>query len=120
MKQQKITPGEMEHFIEMEQELNELKKQQGIENRSSWWKRLGDAWFSYMDHYVPKLVSRKRYLLLACLTGWFGGHRFYLGQKWLGMVYLLLFWTGIPFTMSVIDIMIAVPKQPDETGNILL
>lgn len=35
-------------------------------------------------------------VLLAVFLGDFGAHRFYMGQKGLGFVYLLFFWTIIP------------------------
>ncbi len=40
--------------------------------------------------------------LLAIFLGAFGFHRFYLGQWW-GLVYLLLFWTGIPGIIAFIE-----------------
>lgn len=41
--------------------------------------------------------------LLAFFLGWIGVHRFYLGQTGLGIVYLLLCWTSIPFWISLLD-----------------
>ncbi len=41
--------------------------------------------------------------LLTILLGGIGIHRFYLGQTGLGFVYLLFFWTGVPFVISIID-----------------
>jgi TM2 domain-containing membrane protein YozV len=40
--------------------------------------------------------DQTRAVLLAALLGDFGLHHFYLGQPFLGMLYLLLCWTGIP------------------------
>lgn len=40
--------------------------------------------------------------LLSFFTGTFGFHRFYLGQWW-GVLYLLLFWTGIPSVVAFIE-----------------
>ncbi|MDH5766403.1 MAG: NINE protein [Gammaproteobacteria bacterium] len=40
--------------------------------------------------------------LLAIFLGGFGIHRFYLGQWW-GIFYLLVFWTGIPGLISLIE-----------------
>jgi TM2 domain-containing membrane protein YozV len=37
-----------------------------------------------------------------------------------GLLYLAFSWTGIPIAMGLIDWMIAVPKQPDENGMILI
>lgn len=47
--------------------------------------------------------SRTTTALLAIFTGWFGGHKFYLGQWSSGVTYLFLFWTTIPFFLSVIQ-----------------
>jgi len=42
-------------------------------------------------------------LLLALLLGNVGGHKFYLGQVGLGMVYLLFCWTCIPGIIAFIE-----------------
>ncbi|MEL6938301.1 MAG: NINE protein [Cyanobacteria bacterium J06598_1] len=41
--------------------------------------------------------------LLAFFLGWFGVHKFYLGETGLGFLYLLLFWTAIPRIVSFIE-----------------
>jgi TM2 domain-containing membrane protein YozV/ribosomal protein L40E len=41
--------------------------------------------------------------LLAFFLGSFGGHKFYLGQIGLGIVYLALCWTFIPATLGIIE-----------------
>jgi len=41
--------------------------------------------------------------ILAWFLGGFGVHRFYLGQVGKGLLYLLFFWTGIPFLIAFID-----------------
>lgn len=38
--------------------------------------------------------------LLAILTGIFGTHRFYLGQRFLGALYFFLFWAGLALTIE--------------------
>ena len=43
-------------------------------------------------------------IILAILLGSIGAHRFYLGEIKLGVIYLLLSWTGISFILSIIDI----------------
>ena len=48
--------------------------------------------------YKSKLAAG----LLAIFLGGFGVHRFYLGQWW-GVFYLLIFWTGIPGLISLIE-----------------
>ena len=41
--------------------------------------------------------------LLALLFGAFGIHKFYLGQKTQGILYLVFFWTLIPAVLGIID-----------------
>jgi len=41
--------------------------------------------------------------ILAFLLGGFGGHKFYLGQTGLGVVYLLFFWTFIPAIIAFVE-----------------
>lgn len=41
--------------------------------------------------------------LLAIFLGLFGVHKFYLGQKTAGIVYLIFFWTGIPEILGIIE-----------------
>ncbi len=41
--------------------------------------------------------------LLAFFLGGFGVHKFYLGQVWLGLIYLLFCWTFIPALVAVIE-----------------
>lgn len=66
------------------------------------------------------LVDKKKYLWLAILTGWMGGHRFYAKRYYLGAIYLVLFWTMIPFMQAVIDVLEVIPIKADENGNILI
>ena len=44
--------------------------------------------------------------VLALLLGYFGVHKFYLGQAGLGILYLLFCWTGIPEIVCIIDAII--------------
>lgn len=43
-------------------------------------------------------MRRERWIavLLAVFFGWFGAHKFYLGQPWWGLAYLLFSETGVP------------------------
>ena len=42
---------------------------------------------------------------LAFLLGTFGVHRFYLGQWW-GLIYLVLFWTGLPGLVAFVEMIV--------------
>ncbi|WP_194712921.1 TM2 domain-containing protein [Noviherbaspirillum soli] len=42
-------------------------------------------------------------LLLASTLGLFGVHRFYLGQRRAGLLYLLFCWTGIPALLALVE-----------------
>ena len=107
-------------FLELEEELHRLKEQYHIEDEKKWWHKVGDFIVNRLERNQAE-VSREKYIKLAVTCGWFcGAHRFYTGQKVLGILYLLFCWTGIPFTMTLIDLMIALPKVADENGNILL
>lgn len=52
---------------------------------------------------VQVLKDQTRAVLFAALLGDFGMHRFYLGQPLLGVLYLLLCWTGIPGVLASIE-----------------
>jgi TM2 domain-containing membrane protein YozV len=41
--------------------------------------------------------------LFGILLGAFGVHKFYLGQPGMGILYLLLFWTGIPSIVGLVE-----------------
>ena len=109
-----VDPKEM---IRLEEELAALKKERGIEDRR-WWIKIGDklAERSSQRHVE---VNRKTYIRLALGLGWLcGAHRFYSQQRILGILYTLFCWTGIPFAMTLIDLMIALPMKADERGMI--
>lgn len=49
------------------------------------------------------MKSRTTAAILAFFLGPLGVHRFYLGQKGLGFLYLLFFWAIIPGIIAIID-----------------
>lgn len=103
----------------LEQDLIDLKKEHGIPLKENWRTRLGS--FLTRRAAGPRRVSRKTYVRLALCCGWFcGAHRFYSGHKFLGALYLLFCWSGIPVAMTLIDLMVVLPMQADEEGKILL
>lgn len=41
--------------------------------------------------------------VLAIFLGWMGIHKFYLGETKSGILYLIFFWTGIPYILAIVD-----------------
>ncbi len=79
-----------------------------------------DYLFALKENRQPVRVKRSTYLLVALFLGWCGGHRFLSKQYVLFAIYLLLFWTGIPVAMTIIDLLIAIPLPVDEEGYIMV
>lgn len=110
-----VDPKEL---IALEEELLSLKEEHGILEKETWWMKTGDRIAGRLERNRVK-VSRRTYIKLALGLGWFcGAHRFYCKQRLLGMLYLLFCWTGIPFAMTLIDLMIILPMKPDNCGMI--
>lgn len=51
----------------------------------------------------PEGHKKDTAILLAVVTGWCGGHRFYLGHRAEGIAYALLCWTFIPLIVSLFE-----------------
>ncbi len=115
-KQKNLAPQEISELIKLEEELYQLKEQNNIPIERSRFHRFMDWLMEIKER--PHPVRRKKYLWLALLTGWMGGHRFYAKQYITAVIYLALFWTGVPAAMTIIDLMAALPKQADEQGMI--
>lgn len=49
------------------------------------------------------LKNKKLAILLAVVLGILGIHKFYLGDNKMGCIYLIFFWTTIPFFLGIID-----------------
>ena len=107
-------------YLALQKELDETRQKYGVEVKEGKVTRAISNFFDKREARELHSVSRKKYLIIALLTGWMGGHRFYARQYPSAVLYLLLFWTGFPFAMTLIDLMIAIPKEPDENGNILM
>ena len=117
-KKQKLQGQEISEFIRLEEELHQLQEQYNIPVKKG-------KFYEFMEKFMelkekPHPVVRKRYLWLAVLTGWIGGHRFYAKQYITAALSVALFWTGIPAAMTIIDIMAALPKEADEKGEIIV
>ena len=108
----------MEEYLAAKAELDAVRKEYGVKPKEG---KISGAISNFFDKKEAKelrIVNRKKYLLLALFTGWMGGHRFYARQWLVAIVYLAFFWTGFPFAMTIIDLMAAIPKEPDEEGRI--
>lgn len=62
--------------------------------------------FSSNTNIIKSYNSKTTTILLALFLGTFGAHRFYLGQYWKGIFYILFFWTYIPTIISLIDVVV--------------
>lgn len=105
-------------LVRLEAELMELKQKNGELIKRNVIFKIIDAAFAKNG---SKTVNRSRYIKLAVSCGWFTGmHRFYAGQSITGSLYLLFCWTGIPFAMTIMDLMAVLPVQADGEGMIHL
>ena len=107
-------------YLALQQELDRTRKEYGIEVKEGRISRIISGFFDKRETRQAQPVLRKKYLLLALFTGWMGGHRFYARQYPTAILYLVLFWTGFPIAMTIIDLMVAIPKEADAEGKILL
>jgi TM2 domain-containing membrane protein YozV len=62
----------------------------------------------------PTSKSKWIAALCAIVGGWFGLHKFYLGRGGAGVLSAVFFWTGIPFLIAMVEIVIYLTKD-DET-----
>ena len=74
----------------------------------------------YEAYNGQKTLNKIAYCLLAFFLGGLGIHKFYAGKVGLGIVYLLFCWTAIPGIIAFIEMIIALTKESDSNGNILI
>ena len=118
-KKEHVSP---EEYFALQQELEETKRQYGIEDEPVPEGRISRAISGFFDRREARkkqLVKKKTYMWLL-LLGMFGAHRFYAKQWVTAIIYLATCWTGFSIAMTIIDVMVVVPMQPDENGNILM
>lgn len=108
----------MEEYLAAKAELDAVREEYGVQPKEGKISRAVSNFFNKRDAREQRTVSRKKYLLLGLFTGWMGGHRFYARQWPSAILYLVLFWTGFPLAMTIIDLLAAIPKEVDEDGNI--
>lgn len=117
---QKLDSEQMKQYFELQNELQKTKEEYGIEDKPTKLQMIVNKIYDIVYSREKRKVDRKKYLWLALLTGWCGGHRFYTHQYKTAILYLLLFWSGFSVAMTVVDLMIALPMKPDEDGLILM
>lgn len=66
-----------------------------------------------------RAVNKMVYCLLALFLGGIGAHKFYCGRTGMGILYLLLCWTGIPAIVAFIEFIIGLFKATDGNGNLI-
>ena len=62
-------------------------------------------------------VNKFPLLILILLFGGFGIHRFYLGNYKLGSLYMLFFWTGIPFLAALVEFIVFTFTSEEKINN---
>ena len=110
----------IQDLIAAEDELQHLKEQYGEKEKEPFWKRLISRIVEKKASRVPVKISKKKYCLTALLGGWFGLHCFLVKKKTAGFCYLVFFFTGIPFMMSILDIWYALFLKADEEKCIMI
>lgn len=107
-------------IIVAQEELKALKAEQGIVEEERGISKMITRFFDRREAQSQLPLNKKKYLLLAVFLGWMGAHRFYAKQYPTAILYLVLCWSGFSFAMTLIDLLIAIPKKADENGNIYL
>lgn len=67
-----------------------------------------------------KVVNKTAYAICAILLGSLGIHKFLAGKIGMGVLYLLFCWSGIPGIIGLIEGVVALTKQADANGNIVV
>ena len=119
----KLETGEQltrDDFIKAELALQDAKMEAGIDVENEKGKGLIGKYHDWKKNRTKHKVNKKKYILLCLLLGWCGGHRYYEKRYWLAAFYTLFFWTVIPFFLCVTDLLIALPVQADENGDIVI
>ena len=111
---------DIDEYVALQQELNELKKQNGTAQEEKGISRMISKFFERQDAREKVRIRKKTLLWLTFLLGWAGTHRFVLRQPGLGILYLCTCWTGFSLSMSIVDWLQYVVMKPDEDGYILV
>ena len=111
---------DIDAYVALQQELNELKKQNGTAQEEKGISRMISKFFERQDAREKVRIRKKTLLWLTFLLGWAGTHRFVLRQPGLGILYLCTCWSGFSISMSIVDWLLYVVMKPDEDGYILV
>ena len=111
---------DIDEYVALQQELKELKKENGTLEEEKGISRMISKFFERQDARDKVLINKKRLMWLAFLLGWAGTHRFVLRQPGLGMLYLCTCWSGYSMAMTIVDLIQYAGMKPDENGNILV
>lgn len=112
----------LEEYYKALCELEDLEEQYGLKEKPKEGK-IKQAITNFFDRKEeePKVcVSKKKYVWTAVLLGWAGGHRFLVKQWKVGILYLLVCWSGFSMAHTIVDLIIVLPMKPDENGNIMM
>lgn len=63
-------------YLALQKELDETRQKYGVEVKEGKVSRAISNFFDKREARELHSVSRKKYLIIALLTGWMGGHRF--------------------------------------------
>jgi len=115
------SPGSGKTLVDADFELQAAQHAAGVkENTYGVWGPIWKAMRWYDSKRKDHRFRKKTYLWLMLFTGWIGGHRWYQGRRWLGLLETLFFWTGIPVVLMVTDFMEVMPIKADEHGYITM
>lgn len=114
----------LEEYYKAVCELDEQEEKYGLKEEPKKKEgRISRAITHFFDHREEKekvCVSKKKYVWMAVLLGWAGGHRFLVWQWKVGLICLLVCWSGFSMAHTVVDLLIVLPMKPDENGNIMM
>lgn len=107
-------------LVTAEEELQQLKKEYGMEEKESLWKRIISAFVDKKASRAPVTISKKKYCLATLFGGWAGVHNFMVGKKGMGVIYLALSFTGFSIVMSILDLWYALFLKTDDAKCITI
>jgi len=93
--------------------VNSLKPPNEEANKAPSQERIVYVQSQQQDIYVHERKSKGLAMTLCFFLGWMGAHEFYLRKYLSGSLYLIFFWSGIPFLLSILDfiLLLLTPKS---------